>query len=107
LSNEELVYLYGHILHNTVEEEVQAFVSQLKCVDYKTLFSEIGVSHFAARCVIVEANKALEVIGSAVKCWKLMLDNDGHAGGADIDRVGLLGPRRKRRLVGDIKPLGK
>jgi len=55
----------------------------------------------------VEANKALEVIGTAVQCWKLMLDNDGRASGADTDRTGLLGPRRKRRLVGDIKPLRK
>jgi len=99
--------LYGHILHNTFEDEVQAFVSQQKCVDYKTLFSEIGASHFAARCIILEANNEIEVIGTTVQCGKLILDNEGHAAGADTDRAGLLGPRKKRRRVGDIKPLRK
>ncbi|KAF8533761.1 hypothetical protein BDD12DRAFT_897974 [Trichophaea hybrida] len=69
-----------------------AFVSPQKGVEHKKLYSEMGVSHFAARSVILQANRALEVISTAVQGRSLMVDNEGRAVGADADRVGYLDP---------------
>ena len=85
----------------------KSFVSPQKGVEHKKLYSEMGVSHFAARSVILQANRALEVMSTALQGRSLMVDNEGRAVGADADRVGLLGPARELRLVGDIKPSWK
>jgi len=104
---EELIHRYGHMLHNTVIDKVEAFVSPQKGVEHKKLYSEMGVSHFVARSVILQANRALEVMSTAVQGRSLIVDNEGRAVGADADRVGLFGPARELRLVGDIKPSWK
>ncbi|KAF8242955.1 hypothetical protein K440DRAFT_664446 [Wilcoxina mikolae CBS 423.85] len=104
---EELIHQYGHMLHNTVVDKVEAFISPQKGVEHKKLYSETGVSHFAARSVILQANRALEAISTADQGRSLMVDNEGRAVGADADRVGLLEPGRELRLVGDIKPSWK
>lgn len=95
------------MLHNTVIDKVEAFVSPQKGVEHKKLYSEMGVSHFVARSVILQANRALEVMSTAVQGRSLIVDNEGRAVGADADRVGLFGPARELRLVGDIKPSWK